>query len=217
MAKKIESYNASYPAAYYEIGTVYAFYANGSAKGTPATEKQIQRFSSTLKGLEERQSSNAIKPVKGGNSGEPPLRKGGLTRYYAVVVEKNVKNIEIMFLNKDGGQESFLTRKYTVNGSAATDGKDLMAPTTHTSISGLKNTEKKVGGITKAGTEEKVGGITKVGNVSTISVGIGGITKVNKNENSTRTSAGKVGGITRMNKAVAEPEPRVGGITRLRK
>ena len=71
--------------------------------------------------------------------------------------------------------------------------------------------------ITKSDIKEKVGGITKTGNVSTISAGIGGITKVNKNENSTSTAAGKVGGITRMNKTVAEPEPRVGGITRMRK
>lgn len=200
MAKKIESYNASYPAAYYEIGTVYAFYANGSVKGTPATDKQIQRFSSALKGLEARQDANVIKPVKGA-SNEPPLRKGGLIRYYAVVVEKNSKNIEVMFLNKDGVQESFLTRKYTVSGSATTDGKDLMAPRTHTSVTGVKGSEKKVGGITKSGTEEgKVGGITKTGNISIASAGIGGITKVNKIGNPAKTISEKVGGITRMNK-----------------
>ena len=44
MARKIESYNASYPAAFYEIGTIYAFYAQGNAKGSPASEKQIQRL-----------------------------------------------------------------------------------------------------------------------------------------------------------------------------
>lgn len=37
MARKIESYNASYPAAFYEIGTIYAFYAQGNAKGSPAS------------------------------------------------------------------------------------------------------------------------------------------------------------------------------------
>lgn len=217
MAKKIESYNASYPAAYYEIGTVYAFYANGTAKGTPATDKQIQRFSYVLKGLEERQSANAIRPVKGRSSSEPPLRKGGLTRYYAVVVEKNPKNIEVMFLNKDGDQKSFLTRKYTVSGSATTDGKDLMAPTIHTTVTGIKGIKKKVGGITKIGTDGKVGGITKAGNDLTTSAGIGGITKVNKNGNSSNANLGKVGGITRMNKSVVDSLPKVGGITRMKK
>lgn len=200
MAKKIESYNASYPAAYYEIGTLYAFYSKGNAKDSPASEKQIQRFSSVLKNLENRQSSNAIQPVKGSSSNEPPLKKGNLTRYYAVVVEKNSNNIEVMFLNKDGNKESFLTRKYTVNGSATTDGEDLMAPTTHTNVSGIKGTEQKIGGITKAGSGGKIGGITKVGNNTSIRSGIGGITKYNKSTKTTNSSFQKVGGITRMKK-----------------
>lgn len=200
MAKKIESYNASYPAAYYEIGKLYAFYANGNAKGSPASEKQIQRFSSALKSLEECQSSNAIQPVKGGLLNEPPLRKGNLTRYYAVVIEKNPTNIEVMFLNKDGEKESFLTRKYTVNGSATTDGKDLMAPSTHTNVSGVEGTERKIGGITKSGSDGKIGGITKAGNSSSIDSGIGGITKINKSTNSPKVFTQKVGGITRMKK-----------------
>ena len=195
MARKIESYNASYPAAFYEIGTIYAFYAQGNAKGSPASEKQIQRFSSVLKSLEDRQSSNVIQPVKGSSAKEPPLRKGNLTRYYAVVVEKNLTNIEIMFLNKDGDNESYLTRKYTVNGYATTDGKDLMAPTTHTNISGIK------------GIENKIGGITKAGNKTLIESAIGGITKVNKTANITKASAQKIGGITRMRKNTVEPEP----------
>lgn len=218
MAKKIESYNASYPAAYYEIGTVYAFYANGNASGTPAVDKYIQRFSSVLKNLEERQNTNAIQPVKGGSSNELPLRKGGLTRYYAVIVEKYPKNIEVMFLNKDGNQESFLTRKYIVNGSATTDGKDLMAPTIHTNVTGIKGGESHVGGITKiGGGSGDVGGITKIGNTPPTSAGIGGITKSNKGGNSGTAATGKVGGITRMNRSVVEPEPRVGGITRMKK
>ena len=219
MAKKIESYNASYPAAYYEIGTLYAFYAQGNAKGSPASEKQIQRFSSALKSLEDRQSSNVIQPVKGGPEKEPTLRKGNLTRYYAVVVGKNPTNIEIMFLNKDGDKESYLTRKYTVNSSATTDGKDLMAPTTHTNVSGIKGIESKIGGITKAGAGGKIGGITKAGNYTSMESGIGGITKVNKNTNITKASAQKLGGITRMRKDTIEPElqTKVGGITRIKK
>lgn len=217
MAKKIESYNASYPAAYYEIGTVYAFYARGSASGTPATDKYIQRFSSVLKSLEAQQNANAIKPVKGG-SNEPPLRKGGLTRHYAVVVEKYPTHIEVMFLNKDGNHESFLTRKYTVNGSATTDGKDLMAPTTHTTITGVKGGESHIGGITKiGGGSGNVGGITKIGNTSTSSAGIGGITKINKSGDSSTSTTRTVGGITRMNKDTVDSEPRVGGITRMKK
>lgn len=219
MAKRIESYNASYPAAYYEIGTLYAFYAKGDAKGSPASEKQIQRFSSALRNLEERQTLNVIQPVKGGSVDEPPLRKGNLTRYYAVVVEKNSTNIEIMFLNKDGDKESFLTRKYTVNGSATTDGKDLMAPTTHTTVSGIRETVSKIGGITKTGSGGKIGGITKVGNNASIESGIGGITKANKSINTPIVSNQKVGGITRMKKDTVEsvPQTRVGGITKLKK
>lgn len=218
MAKKIESYNASYPAAYYEIGTLYAFYAQGNAKGTPASEKYIQRFSSVLKSIEERQSSNAIKPVKGGSSNEPPLRKGNLTRYYAVVVDKNPTNIVVMFLNRDGSKESFLTKKYTVNGSATTDGKDLMAPTTHTNISGIKESENTVGGITKAGAANgRVGGITKAGNESSKNAGIGGITKINKSTSTNQSTPERVGGITRMNKGVSESPAKVGGITRIKK
>ena len=171
------------------------------------SEKQIQRFSSVLKSLEDRQSSNVIQPVKGSSAKEPPLRKGNLTRYYAVVVEKNLTNIEIMFLNKDGDNESYLTRKYTVNGYATTDGKDLMAPTTHTNISGIKGIENKIGGITKAGAGGKIGGITKAGNKTLIESAIGGITKVNKTANITKASAQKIGGITRMRKNTVEPEP----------
>lgn len=207
MAKRIESYNASYPAAYYEIGTLYAFYAKGDAKGSPASEKQIQRFSSVLKSLEECQTSNVIQPVKGSSVDEPPLKKGNLTRYYAVVVGKNTTNIEIMFLNKDGYKESFLTRKYTVNGSATTDGKDLMAPSTHTSVPGIKGTESKIGGITKAGFAGKTGGITKVGNNTSIESGIGRITKANKSINTIKASEQKVGGITRMRENAVEPTP----------
>ena len=200
MEKKIESYNASYPAAYYEIGTVYAFYSNVSVIGTPASEQQIQKFSFGLRRLEARQSTNAIQPVKGGLLDEPPLKKGGLTRYYAVVIEKNTENIKVMFLNKDGVKESFLTKKYTVNGSAKTDGKDLMDPMTHTNITGIKEVGKRVGGITRSEAEEKVGRITKAGNMLINSAGIGGITRTNKNQNLSSIVTEKVGGITKMKK-----------------
>ena len=51
MATKIESYNASYPAAFYEIGTVYSFYGNTRSSGTPAKEEYIRHYSSALKCL----------------------------------------------------------------------------------------------------------------------------------------------------------------------
>ncbi len=183
MAKKIEAYNASYPVAFYEIGTVYAFYAQGSASGTSASDRYIQRFSSALINLKEQQTLNAIQPVKGGTANEPPVRKGGLTRYYAVVIDKSVTYIEIMFLNYDNGVESFLTRKYIVSGSCATDGKDIMVPSMHTYVSGVSCTTKTVGGITKiqnGSRSEKVGGITKADQTSTKTVNIGGITRMKK-------------------------------------
>ena len=150
---------------------------------------------------------------------EPPLMKGKLTRYYAVVVEKNLTNIEIMFLNKDGDEDSFLTRKYTVNGSDTTDGKDLMAPTTHTSVSGKKDTDGKIGGITKSNSNGRTGGITKAGNNTSIESGIGRITKANKNTNMSKVSDQKIGGITRIRKDIVEStQPtKVGGITRIKK
>ena len=125
MAKKIESYNASYPAAFYEIGTIYSFYGNMSSTGTPAAQEYISRYSSALKSLDTQQKSNAIQPVKGG-AAKASGGKGGLTRYYAVVVSKSATSIEIMFLNDDDGKESYLTRKYAVSKSCATDGKDLI-------------------------------------------------------------------------------------------
>ena len=218
MARKIESYNASYPAAFYEIGTLYAFYAKGSAKGSPASEKQIQRFSSVLNGLEERRTASAVQSVKVSEN-DPPLRKGSLTRYYAVVVGKNLTNIEIMFLNKDGDKESFLTRRYTVNGSATTDGKELMVPSTHTSVIGMNENNCKIGGITKAVTIGKTGGITKAGNNTSVEFGIGRITKADKSVNAPKTSDQKVGGIIGIGENIIEstPQIKVGGITRMKK
>ena len=198
MTKMIESYNASYPAAYYEIGTIYAFYAGGIVKGTPATSEEIQRFSSVLKGLDARQNENAIQPVKDSDN-EPPSKIGRLTRHYAVVVKKNATSIEVMFLNKCGSQESYLTKKYAVNGSARTDGKDLMAPTTYTNI-GETIGGKIVGGITRIGKDGGVGGITRVGKDILSTEGIGGITKVNKDKNILDATVKKIGGITKIKK-----------------
>ena len=207
MAKKIESYSASYPAAFYEIGTIYSFYGNMNSTGTPATQEYISRYSSALKGLETQQKSNAIQPVKGG-SAKASGGKGGLTRYYAVVVSKSATSIEIMFLNDDNGKESYLTRKYAVSKSCATDGKDLMAPSTRTNVSGVQGETSKIGGITRVqgGGNGKVGGITRVGQNTTTSANVGGITRM-KEKSSSSVNAPAVS---------IRPEPKVGGITRMK-
>lgn len=208
MEKKIESYNASYPAAFYEIGVIYSFYGNMNSIGTPATQECINRYSSALKSLEMQQKSNAIKPVKGG-SAKFSCGKGGLTRYYAVVISKSSTSIEIMFLNEDNGKESYLTRKYAVSKSCATDGKDLMAPSTRTNVSGAKGGTPKIGGITRvqAGDNGKVGGITRAGQKSTTSANVGGITRM-KEKTSSSVNAPST---------ASWSEPKVGGITRMKK
>ena len=236
MEKRIKSYNASYPAAFYEIGTVYSLYGSMSSSGTPATQEYISRYSSVLKGLEAQQKSNAIQPVKG-SSAKATGGKGGLTRYYAVVVSKSATNIEVMFLNDDNGIESYLTRKYTVGKSCATDGKDLMAPSIKTNVTGVQGGTQRTGGITRAqknGGQGKVGGITKAGQTSTASANIGGITRMKKQSTgdvcfpgTTNQAALKVGGITRMKKqstgdvsdstTTNQAAPRVGGITRMKR
>lgn len=209
MTKKIESYNASYPAAFYEIGTVYSFYGSMNSTGIPAAQEYISSYSSVLKGLESRQKSNAIQPVKNG-SAKVSGGQNGLTRYYAVVVSKSATSIEIMFLNDDNGEESYLTKKYAVGKSCTTDGKDLMKPTTKTNISGVQGGIKKIGGITKVQDNigsGKVGGITKIGRTPATSANVGGITRI-KNQGSDGVDAP-----TTDNPAIS----RVGGITRMKK
>ena len=39
--KKYESYAASYPLAYYELGTIYSFYGQTSSTGTLANKKKV--------------------------------------------------------------------------------------------------------------------------------------------------------------------------------
>lgn len=209
MAKKIESYNASFPAAFYEIGTIYSFYGNMSSTGTPASQEYISRYSSALKSMETQQKSNDIQPVKGG-AAKASDGKVGLTRYYAVVVSKSATSIEIMFLNDDNGKESYLTRKYAVSKSCATDGKDLMDPKTKTNVTGVQGDTQKIGGITRVQNNDgngKVGGITKAGQTSTSSANVGGITRMKSQ------STGDVSTPATTNQAA----PRVGGITRMKK
>lgn len=218
MAKHYESYNASYPLAYYEIGTIYAFYGSNIANAKPATSDQIQRFSAILSELEETENANAIKPVK--HVGNTSSGRAGLQRYYAVVVSKQKNSIEAMFCNSNDGWTNYLTKRYIVSSSCSTDGKDLMPVQTKSSYDKTGNSQTKVGGITKAGKTSatmKVGGVTRVGTQDASSAGVGRITRANNNSKTANGSIGsqsmqtgtKVGGITRVNK--------VGGITRANK
>ena len=212
--KNIESYNSSYPLAYYEVGTVYSFYGQVSAKGTPATSEAIQKYASVLNELVAEEQESAIKPVKG--SATTSSGRSGMNRFYAVVTEK-VKSgssayIVVMLCNKYNGRSEYYTRKYSVNHGCATDGKDLMPASAHLGFES-KNAGK-VGGITLAGKGEKVGGITRANGKNTSTSSVGGITKVRGSGNqSTGVSTGdtKVGGVTLVK------EHKVGGITRVKK
>ena len=206
--KKIESYNASYPAAFYEIGTIYSFYGKKSSEGTSASRAYIDSYSAVLKDLEAQQKANAIQPVKGGLANISGGKKG-LNRYYAVVVSKSATFIEIMFLNGKNGNESYLTRKYAVNKSCSTDGKDLMTPTTRIKVSRVQGGAAKIGGVTRLQSESnsKVGGITRTGQNSAIAANVGGITRI-KDRHSDNDSSFEVPG---------RNEAKVGGITRIKK
>ncbi len=209
--KKIESYNASYPAAFYEIGTIYSFYGKKSSKGTSASRAYIDNYSAVLKDLEEDQKKvNAIQPVKGSSANISGGKKG-LNRYYAVVVSKSATFIEIMFLNGKIGSESYLTRKYAVSKSKScdTDGKDLMAPTIRIKVSRVQGDAAKIGGVTRLQSESnsKVGGITRTGQNSAMSPSVGGITRM-KDQHSDDDSSFEVPN---------RNESKVGGITRIKK
>ena len=47
MKTTIEKYNASFPIEFYIVGEIYSFYGGKSAKGSPATKKQILNYVST--------------------------------------------------------------------------------------------------------------------------------------------------------------------------
>lgn len=201
--KNIESYNSSYPLAYYEIGAVYSFYGQAAATGTPASLEAVKKYATVLNELVSDEQENAIKPVKGGaGSANSPSK---MNRFYAVVIDKEKHGkyafIVVMFCNKHNGQTGYFTRKYSVNYGCMTDGKDLMPASSHLGFS--TNTSGKVGGVTLAGKGQKVGGITLANGKSKPTGSVGGITKVNKPNNSNATSSssvGKVGGITRAKK-----------------
>lgn len=212
--KNIESYNSSYPLAYYEVGTVYSFYGQTSAKGTPATSVAILKYASVLNELVDEEQESAIKPVK--SSTTTSAGHSGMNRFYAVVIEKlksgNNAYIVVMFCNKSGGRSEYYTKKYSVNYGCRTDGKDLMPTSAHLDFE--SEISSKVGGITLAGKVEKVGGVTRANGKNTSTSSVGGVTKVHGSGNrNTGVSIGnaKVGGITLVK------ENRVGGITRSKK
>ena len=212
--ENIESYNSSYPLAYYEVGTVYSFYGQAFAKGTPAPSDAVQKYASLLNALVAEEQESAIKPVKG--YAATATGRGGLNRFYAVVIEK-IKSgsgayIVVMLCNKHNGKSEYYTRKYSVNHGCATDGKDLMPTSAHldfeSKISG------KVGGITLAGKGEKVGGVTRANGKNTSTSSVGGITKVHQPSDQSAggsNTSTKVGGVTLVR------EQKVGGITRAKK
>lgn len=196
--KKYESYAASYPLAYYELGTIYSFYGQTNSTGTLATAEQIRKYASVLQELEADESTinGVYNNSTTATAGRP---SGAIGRYYAVVVDKvnagSNSYIVVMLCNKNNGRTDYYTRKYAVNSSCFTDSKNLMQPSTHLSFSNNKkpaektSTGTKVGGITKAESSKKVGGITRASNdVKSESSSVGGITLANKK---------KVGGITR--------------------
>lgn len=209
--KNIESYNSSYPLAYYEVGSVYSFYGHTSAKGTPATTEAIQKYAFILNELVMDEQEAAIQPVKGTN--ENTSVQGGLNRFYAVVIDKvkakNSAYIVVMLCNKYNSRTEYYTRSYSVDYGCKTDGKDSIPVVTHldfeSKISG------KVGGITLAGKSEKVGGITRANRKDTFNASVGGITKAhqpNKPSTSVTNTNTKVGGIT------LARNRKVGGITK---
>ena len=194
----IASYNASYPLAYYEIGTVYSFYGNVFvATKKPATEDEIQKYSHKLNKLIEQEQNSAIKPVSNIVTGCVKMN-----RFYAVVVDK-VKSdscIVVMFCSRCNDRWEYYTKKYVVGIGCTTDGRELMPVSTHLKIG--TGTDKKVGGITLAGKNKKVGGITKANGKDTTTSSVGGITRVHQanarsGQNTMQTTNSKVGGITR--------------------
>lgn len=204
----IESYNASYPLSYYKIGTVYSFYGTSNMQNTaPASAEQISRYSGTLIALEQEDARNAIKPMTG--SSTTTARRGGMSRYYAVVVDKvsaqKSSGITVMFINRDAGETEYLLKKYAVSHPVHLDGKDLMPVSTHTSYgidNRTTNSPTKPGQLTKATKDEKVGQLTRSGgkeNPSTGSSAVGQLTHAKGTEASPKAEP-KVGQLTWSNR-----------------
>lgn len=145
--KKYESYAASYPLAYYELGTIYSFYGQTNSTGTLATAEQIRKYASVLQELEADESTinGVYNNSTTATAGRP---SGAIGRYYAVVVDKvnagSNSYIVVMLCNKNNGRTDYYTRKYAVNSSCFTDSKNLMQPSTHLSFSNNKKPAEKL-------------------------------------------------------------------------
>ena len=216
--RNIDPYDSRYPSEYYEIGTIYSFYASPNMGNFhPADAKYISKYSSALLKLQEAEKTSAIQPVKTSSfqSSSVPLQ-----RFYGIVIDKPYKNvIRIMFINVHNGIRNFFTKDYTVSYvGCSSDGKNLMPVSSSVKCNkdSVSKDTKNIGGITRAKSSSDVGGITRVKQNDSVASGIGGITRTNKtgrfasNDQPSSSSASKnVGGITRVK--------NVGGITRVKK
>lgn len=121
----LNSYYASYPLEYYEIGTAYSFYARKTTKYKPANPDNIKRFSVALNSVEEDNDSYPYSKFS-----------SYCIRACGVVVEKIKGNgnghkdkIRVMFQNVDeDGVIEYVENLYVVNHtSVETDGWEAMA------------------------------------------------------------------------------------------
>lgn len=196
----IESYNASFSLSYYKVGTVYSFYGTSNMNNTtPASPDQISRYSDKLIALEQEEASNAIKPITRGTASTN--RRSGMSRYYAVVVDKvsspKSPGIIVMYINRDSGETAFLLKKYVVSHPVHLDGKDLMPVSTYTSYRTDKvdkNPNSMPGQLTKATNSEKVGQLT------------------HSSHGKVNPSAGS-SSVGQLSHAKGTPEPKVGQLT----
>ena len=217
MANQYDSYNSSYPLAFYEVGTVYAFYGACKLNVEPAKVEYVKKYAQALENLEQSGSAKAIQPVAQRDNSSVQIK--GMHRFYAVVVDKEYghgKSPKIVVMFRNGSDNvSYLMKKYAVDHDCSTNGMDLMPVQSRTNYRTNGTSLGKVGGITRAissSTNNSIGGITRMATPTQGVSGIGGITRVDRNVNQPDTQTGKaqvpskVGGITRVNK--------VGKITR---
>lgn len=217
--RSIDSYDSRYPSEYYEIGTIYSFYGSSNTGNLkPASDKYISKYSSKLHELLEEEKTSAIQSVSAANSKSSPI---SLQRFYGIVVDKPSKDmIKIMLISIHDGVSDFFTKDYAVSyAGCSSDGKDLMPVSSSAKYQKLtSDSTKKVGGITRTSTQSNVGGITRVKQDDNSATGVGGITRANKNNSTTKSTnnqtssnstSNNVGGITRVK--------NVGGITRVKK
>lgn len=120
----LDSYYASYPLEYYELGTAYSFYARKTTKYKPANPDNIEKFSVALNVVEEDNDSYPYSKFS-----------SYCIRICGVVVEKIKGNnvghkdrIRVMFQNVDeNGVIEYVENLYVVNyAGVETDGWEAM-------------------------------------------------------------------------------------------